>query len=107
MSTGAESARHIHNGPGCGPSNLAKWPQKKKKAPFSLLYPKKPNAEELKSELLRRDPSARCRTLSLQALADRLLELPPLELGTQAPSGASSNEITDVVSLLSEIVSDE
>jgi hypothetical protein len=57
------------------------------------LTPKKPNSEELKLELLRCDPSARCNTLSQQALADRLLLLPPLGVGVAA-SGPSPNELT-------------
>jgi hypothetical protein len=67
--------------------------QKKKSAPWSALNPKKPTSEELKLELLRRDPSARCNTLSQQALADRLLLLPPLGVGVAA-SGPSPNELT-------------
>ena len=82
MATGAESARHIHNGPGCGPSNLSCWPKKKGGDAHNLLRPKKPSAEDLRSELLRRDPSARCSSLSLQAIANRLLKLPPTALAS-------------------------
>jgi hypothetical protein len=77
MATGAASARNIHCGSGCGPSNLSSWPKKKTGVQCSLLYPKKPSLPELRAELLLRDPSARCNTLGLQALADRLLQLPP------------------------------
>jgi hypothetical protein len=100
MATGSESARNIHNGPGCGPSTLASWPKKRKGVEYSLLHPKKPSMEELKSELLRRDPSARCNTLSVQALAGRLLKLPPMEahvVDNAAPLESGSPEEAEVV----------
>jgi len=79
MSTGEESARRIHNGLSRGPSDLSSWPKKRKNQENSLLHPKKPSMEDLRSELLRRDPTARCASLSAPVLAKRLLQLPPKE----------------------------
>ena len=82
MATGAESARNIHNGPGCGPSNFSCWPRKRGSGPHNLIQPKKPSLEDLRSELLRRDPSAKCKTMGLQELASRLLKLPQTALAS-------------------------
>ena len=90
MATGAESARNIHNGPGCGPSNLSCWPKKRGSGPHNKLQPKKPTTEELRFELLLRDPSARCNSLTLQELANRLLKLPQPALASADEDGVVS-----------------
>ena len=77
MADGAASARMIHSGNGSLPFEMNSWPKKTSRQVYDVAHPKKPSSEDLKYEILRRNPNVTCKHWDQKALTDKLRTMPP------------------------------
>ena len=77
MADGAASAQMIHSGNGGLTSEMNSWPKKTSRQVYDVAHPKKPSSEDLKYEILRRNPNVTCKNWDQKALTDKLRTMPP------------------------------